>query len=371
MVEQFRKAEWLERTPGIAGRMARTALLDLGLGMLLFGGMEVGLRTFAPGVSKLLYTKELTGGHPITANSQGFRDDEVPIQRPEGQMRIVALGNSTTWGTGVDQPDVYANQLERALGADRVQVINAGGQGRTLDKAIALMRRTGFDYGPSVVTIGFSPSMVAKTADLSVGKSVESTALTSQLKRQATGYALDFQEALYGYYTFAYLDHAVRHRMYRMGVIRDRMDKQSGAIFAYAFDVPGVRVADVDAAYTPMLKGLGELARLVEERGAHFLVIGIPSRFEISALDIDNERGYDMRLVQINPLDRVAAECHALGVPFVDLRLRLGTERAAMTAGQRPWDDLYAYDFTHLNEEGHRLAADELQRELHQRGWDE
>lgn len=369
MVEQFRKAEWVERTPGIARRVFRTIALDLLIGLLLFAGMEIGLRTFVPGTSRLLYTKELTGGHPISANSQGLRDDEIPIQRPEGEVRILALGNSTTWGTGVDLHDVYANQLERALG-DHVQVINAGGEGGTVDKAVAFMQRAGFDYGASTVTLGFSPSMVAKTADKLAPTDTSAAGALSRAKRKATLFALNVHANLYNYYTFAFLDHELRLRMYRMGVMRDRMDKQSGAIFAYGFDVPEVRLPDVENAYTPMLDRLRDLSRLAAEHGVHFVVLGIPSRFEISSLDADNERGYALDLIRINPLDRVGAACRALGVPFVDLRPRLQAERAAMVAGTRPWDDLYAFDYTHLNEEGHRLAADELRLELARQGWE-
>lgn len=369
MVEQFRKAEWVERTPGIARRVFRTIALDLLIGLLLFAGMETGLRTFVPETSRLIFTKELSGGHSRKGNSLGLRDDEFPVQRPPGELRILALGNSTTWGTGVDQHDTYANQLERALGADHVQVINAGGEGKTLDKAIAFMDRSGFEYDPSTVLYGFSPSIVAKTADSKVAVGT-ADGVGSHAKRTTAAMALDLQTKLYGYYTFAFLDNAVRHRMYRWGLIRDRMDKQSGAIFAYAFDVPGVDQGEVEAAYLSLFARLEELSRLVESHGAHFAVIGIPSRFELSAEEVDNERRYDLRLIRVDPLDRVANECLRLGIPFVDLRPRLRAERAAMEAGQREWDDLYTYDLTHLDEEGHRLAAEEVRSELGRRGWD-
>lgn len=62
-------------------------------------------------------------------NSLGLRDDEFPLTRPDGEYRVLAIGDSFTFGLGVAAQDAWPAALERLLTAERgsaVQVINAG-----------------------------------------------------------------------------------------------------------------------------------------------------------------------------------------------------------------------------------------------------
>lgn len=66
-------------------------------------------------------------------NIQGYRGAAVSMLRTEGALRVLCLGGSTTYGTGVEDPmDAYPAQLERILNEARpqtvtsVEVINAG-----------------------------------------------------------------------------------------------------------------------------------------------------------------------------------------------------------------------------------------------------
>jgi lysophospholipase L1-like esterase len=64
-------------------------------------------------------------------NSLGYRHPEIQIPKPPGVYRIVAMGNSTTWGSGIkDWQDTYPGQLEKILrdeyGYKNVEVLNDG-----------------------------------------------------------------------------------------------------------------------------------------------------------------------------------------------------------------------------------------------------
>jgi lysophospholipase L1-like esterase len=64
-------------------------------------------------------------------NSLGYRGDEIEVPKPDGVYRIVTLGGSTTYGTGVDDwRDAYPAQLEDVLHEDygytNIEVINGG-----------------------------------------------------------------------------------------------------------------------------------------------------------------------------------------------------------------------------------------------------
>lgn len=66
-----------------------------------------------------------------TTNSLSLRDREFEKSAPEGVVRILAVGDSWTFGLGVDLPDTWPKQLENALRERGIaaEVINAGVSG--------------------------------------------------------------------------------------------------------------------------------------------------------------------------------------------------------------------------------------------------
>ena len=65
----------------------------------------------------------------VQVNALGFRDDEFPVSKPVGEFRVLAVGDSFTFGLGVQGDDTWPQRLERMLAGRRggtTQVINAG-----------------------------------------------------------------------------------------------------------------------------------------------------------------------------------------------------------------------------------------------------
>ena len=66
----------------------------------------------------------------IDTNSLGLRDVEFPRTKPPGTVRIIGLGDSFTFGAGVNLDQTYLKVLERRLNQqernETIQVINAG-----------------------------------------------------------------------------------------------------------------------------------------------------------------------------------------------------------------------------------------------------
>lgn len=71
------------------------------------------------------YPSENNNG-PI--NSHGFRGEEFDLKKNPGTYRILSLGESTTYGDGIDWKQTYSYLLENILRTDgfEVQVVNAG-----------------------------------------------------------------------------------------------------------------------------------------------------------------------------------------------------------------------------------------------------
>lgn len=349
-------------------RFLTTALGDLLILALLAVSGEAAVRLFYPGASRCLFSPTVTGGHPITCNSHGLRDEEFPAVKPAGERRVLCLGDSSTFGAGISAGETYPKELERILNsgpsAGRWRVINAGGQGASVSELVRFLEEKGLGFKPEVVTLGFSPTMVSVAGRGGIeGSSPGAVPFpgSEAVSRAFRRALLSMHIRLHSSYLYVLLDASLRRPLYRWGIVRDRMDAREGALFAYAFDVPGVRQEEVESSYKTLGSELERCRDLLSSRGIPLVVVGLPSRFRISGARVDNERGYDLRKIRVEPLERMAGICGRMGLPFVDLQERLREERRRMTAGERPWDDLYIPgDYAHLNPTGMRTAAEEL-----------
>ena len=93
----------------------------------------------------------------IEHNSLGFRDDEFPVQKPAGEFRAIALGDSFTWGCGVLAEHSWPQVVERHLrdGGRPAQVVNGGfAAGFTPARFGAWMREHGLLLQPDLVIVG-------------------------------------------------------------------------------------------------------------------------------------------------------------------------------------------------------------------------
>lgn len=100
-------------------------------------------------------------GVEVAINSYGFRDYEFTQERPRGLCRIVALGDSLTFGQGVVLGDTYPKQLEVMLNENanrgkRFQVLNAGVQGYNTVEEAAVLRYRILPLKPDMIILGFT-----------------------------------------------------------------------------------------------------------------------------------------------------------------------------------------------------------------------
>jgi len=101
----------------------------------------------------------------IRINNLGFRGPDMPEARPEGELRILALGDSYTFGDHVDTEQAYPSRLEARLAAatpgGRVRVINAGANGFSILDETELWRKAGPRLDAAIVLVTFSPNDVS------------------------------------------------------------------------------------------------------------------------------------------------------------------------------------------------------------------
>lgn len=92
-------------------------------------------------------------------NSHGLRDHEYSREKAPGVFRIVGLGDSFTFGTGVRLEDTYLKRLEQRLttlnSSQKYEVINAGVGSYDTCQEVAFFKSKAIQYNPDLVMIGF------------------------------------------------------------------------------------------------------------------------------------------------------------------------------------------------------------------------
>ena len=93
----------------------------------------------------------------IRINSYGFRDYEYSLEKPANTYRIIALGDSHTFGAGVNLTDSYPKILEQLLNekndSQKYEVLNFGIPGANLVEKIELLKEKGISFSPDLVIL--------------------------------------------------------------------------------------------------------------------------------------------------------------------------------------------------------------------------
>jgi lysophospholipase L1-like esterase len=108
------------------------------------------------------YVPNLTtrfGGVPVTINSRGWRDTEHVLKKPANLQRIMVVGDSVTFGYGVELEDMFSKVLEREVnrnGPRRYQVMTFGGAGGNTNTQKKIIADNVPLYKPDLVILAFN-----------------------------------------------------------------------------------------------------------------------------------------------------------------------------------------------------------------------
>ena len=91
-------------------------------------------------------------------NQDGIRDRDYPRTKLNGTYRIAALGDSCTFGLGLELEDTWPKQLERELQSTNplLEVINFGVMGYNTPQEAERIQDKVLGYSPDLIIIGYS-----------------------------------------------------------------------------------------------------------------------------------------------------------------------------------------------------------------------
>lgn len=269
------------------------------------------------------HQRAFTHDAPVAVNALGMRDREVAAATPPGLQRVLAIGDSQTFGNGLPLDATWPKQLGDRLGAG-VEVLNAGVPGTDTwqhDRWLAeLQRSLRFDlvvlglYANDVVPL---PQRIGTEVALSNDRAHR---ISYVLRRSAVATAL----------------------WQAISSLRARLAPDPGALREQAI-VTGAEPSAADADWRQVEVSLRGMQRTARDAGADLLVLLIPRRDQVSG-----------RLAAEGFQQRAASIAARLGVEVVDGRPPLSAAFGEL--GDRlflPWDG-------HDSAAANRVLADAL-----------
>jgi len=295
-------------------------------------------------------------GKPVTTNSLGQRDREIPLRKPGNGFRVLAVGDSVTFGHGVNADETWPEQLERDLGArlpsSQVDVVNTAVPGNSpFQEYVDLQRALVLEPDAAVIQFVLNDVVEPYKVFRRYGGSgkdyhgVDDVPYWDWVLSQHSAFYLLLKDA------------AARIRfgaVTREGVREHAVRKENELSWNAAADEPtNPMVAD---AWRECLAWMQREVDLCKAHGIAVVLLVTPVEFQLS----DASRTYAQR--------RLAAFAAANDIGYLDLLTVLRDRVRGADESESPaavWPR-YFLDHDHLTLAGHRLVAEALLPQLMQ-----
>lgn len=287
----------------------------------------------------------------VKTNSDGFRDKEYLQQKPAGAKRVVVLGDSFTWGWGVEQEEIFCEVAEKNLTG--TEFLNLGQNSYGTAQEFLILKNLGMKYSPDFTVVAFFPNDIMDNA----GRNPKRPTFNLQngnLAKVQSPKPLTFAQKAQKFLNDSFVLYSLID--YRLSLLRtlrtdpiayDGFDKYLLKDFHEQMQGPW----EVTKAL------LLEIDKLTNHR---LLIMFIPNRMQVEednyqlALEATKVDEQSLDLSYPNDLVREFSETH--GIPFLDLTPKFREENKKVPL-YFTWD-------SHWTREGHRLAGKMLSQRL-------
>jgi hypothetical protein len=308
--------------------------------LLIFDEAEwdASVGVFRPGAdATVMWPPELS--YRVHVNALGFRGPEIARTPPPGRTRILALGDSHTFGYYLEDDETWPARLEaqlRAAGAD-VEVVNAGCGGWSIDSQALFALERGLAIAPDRVVVAYFGNDLA---DLERGEPLYVSQQRALLGWRAKLTRLVYTSASYELYLRAQVALKQARREGASGSGSDAFEAASGARDLHDPE----SASDPAPLWAEYETWLARLQAGLAVRGIGLSVVYVPNALEI----VDGAPGPEEAALR--------AITERLGLPLASPREAFYAARDAKLF-HLPIDP-------HLAEDGARLVAEAAARTL-------
>ena len=144
-------------------------------------------------------THEFT--YPVKINSLGYRMEEFTIAKPQNEFRILMIGDSMTFGYGVEERYAIPNQLKEKLNQylqeksidKKIQIINAGfAAGKAPDTYYLYLEKKGLELNPDLIIVNYFLNNDISDLDDNVWEKVDQQGLPLKITSKTTEVEEDY-----------------------------------------------------------------------------------------------------------------------------------------------------------------------------------
>ena len=317
--------------------------------------IEMALRFVMPQLVNQVHTATLSGGHLIERTPKGFRI--VPgSDVPNAPFHVLALGDSTTFGTGVAAEATWPLAVAGYLDGQAV-VDNAGVQGGGIHDIAAILETVSATDPAEVVVLLVTANMISFTdfrwdaslRSLPMQENVEvETSLIQILRKKIGGMAL-YKAAIvqteYVKYGLGLLDHRVRFN-----------ERPRSPLMAYGWTQPDIPSGLHDRMWFRFERTFEQMKDRLALQNRCLVVGFLPPRFMLSDHRLDNLKFVPKDRLPEEAETRIASLAETYDLPYVDSAGALRQKRASSGPLSSP---LYVVgDYAHLDAEGHAVVAE-------------
>lgn len=216
---------------------------------------------------------------PHRTNSQGLRDKQYTLNKPERTFRVVVIGDSYTMPTGVAIENAYHSLLEEELTRDSTQgityeFINFGAGDYGLRDYLIVLDKRALGYDPDLILVGFT-----------AGSDSLSPLQLRRRREQGTRRYPPFVSQWHSYYSLkkAFLDllnidSSKKHRIVSVAE-REPFLRESLSALASSARSADVPIVLAFLSVSPSEPGLLDLVRTISrDEGVHFVDVSAEFR---------------------------------------------------------------------------------------------